>query len=243
MTHHKDAILSLALALLLPQASSAIDFKSLLTNPRAYHNQPVSIVGVARVKGTSFFLFENAADAKAWDTPEEIAAGKSADAARALIVAPRTNSPMDENDRYDRCRVRVTGIVDAYSHNRWNYPCTLLLVNAEGLSPPLFKSSLILSVFRNDSAESVTIRLFNARLRIYAEFDLGPGELDDVQTQKGTAEVTSTSGKTLAKYDMPELERSSEYFDKENYAFYFQFKDGKINRVSPDVAKSWNWHR
>jgi len=243
MTPHKNAILSVTLGLLLAQTSSAIDFKSLLTNCRDYHNQPVSVVGVARVKGSSFFLFENPDDARSWDAPEEIARGKSVSTARTLIVAPRKDSPMNENDKYDRTWVRITGIVDAYGHNRWNSPCTLLLVEVEGLSPPLFKSSLILSVFRNDSAESVKLRLFNARPRIYAEFDLGPGELDDVQTQKGTAEVTTTSGKTLAKYDMPELARSSEYFDEENYAFYFQFKDGKINRVSPDVAKSWNWHR
>jgi hypothetical protein len=243
MIHHKDAILSVAVALLLPQASSAIDFKELLKNPRAYHNQHVSVVGVARVKGPSFFLFENPADAKSWDAPAEITRGKSTSPARTLIVAPRRVSPMDENDRYDRSWVRVTGIVDAYSHGRWNYPCTLLLLNVKGLSPPLFKSALILSVFRNDSAESVKMRLFNSRARIYAEFDLGAGELDDVQTQKGTAEVTSTSGTTLAKYRMPELARSSEYFDEENYAFYFQFKDGKINRVSPNAAKNWNWHR
>lgn len=243
MTHHRDAILSLALALLLPQASFAIDFKELLRDPRAYHNQRVSLLGVARVKGPSFFLFENPADAKSWDDSEEIARGKAASPAPTIIVAPPRGSSMDENDRYDRSWVSVTGIVDAYSHGRWNYPCTLLLEHVKGLSPPLFKSPLILSVFRNDSVETVKIRLFNARHGFYAEFDLGPGELDDLETQTGTAEVTSTSGKMLAEYRMPELVRGSEYFDEENYAFYFKFKDGKINRVSPDAAKSWNWHR
>ena len=240
---YRDAILSLAVVFLLPQASFAIDLKELLRNPRAYHDQRVSIVGVARGIGAPLFLFESPADAKSWDDPEAIALGKSVSPARILIVAARRDSPLDENDGYDRCWVQVTRIVDAYSHGRWNYACTLLLLHIERLSPPLFKSSLILSVFRNDSAETVKMRLFNARHGFYAEFDLGSGELDDIQTQKGTAEVTGTSGKMLAKYRMPELARSSKYFDQENYAFYFRFKDGKINRVSPDAARSWNWHR
>lgn len=238
------AIINLALTFLLPQASFAIDFKELSRNSRAYHDQRVSVVGVVRGIGAPLFLFENPADAKSWGDPEAIARGKSVSPARIVILAARRDSSIDENGRYDRCWVRVTGIVDAYSHGRWNYACTLLLLDVKGLSAPLFKSSLILSVFRNDSAQSVRMRLFNARRRIYAEIDdLRPGEMTDLETQKGTAEVTDASGKTLAKYRMPELTRSSEYFDAVNSVFYFQFKNGRINRVSPVAAKSWGWRR
>jgi len=110
------------LALSLVANSSDSEFRRLLGNPRVYNNKRVSLVGFAHVDGESFVLFEN-----------ERAASKLADS-QAVSVAQRLNGP--NYDHFNKHWVKVTGVVDAYSHGLWNFPCEILLERVEPAQKP-----------------------------------------------------------------------------------------------------------
>ena len=220
--------IGIALVLLSLSSAFAVDLERLLLNPHAYHLQRVKVTGIARVEGYSFLLFQNRREAKT-----------IASVARTLAVAPRNDSPVYGNDKYDRCRVKLTGIVDADRHGRWNYPCELLLEKVEGLSGPLFESALILGAFRNESSQSIELRFFNETDTNYAKVQLGPKDMDDLSIQNGRIEVMSASGKLLTKSFLRVPATSDQHFDAINRAFYYQFKKGKIEMLSVGEGKRW----
>src|SRR5437867_151596 len=118
---HKVPFYCCLLLLLTGGVSRPADFRDVAKNPRTYHKQQVSVLGVALVQGSSsFVLYEDAQAAREY-----------AGSPKSLAIATRIDASPDENQKYDGRWVRVTGIVDANRHGRWNFPCEILLQRVE----------------------------------------------------------------------------------------------------------------
>lgn len=219
--------LCVAFFLALSCGVSAAQLKEVAKNPRAYHHQKVSVIGVAFVQGKSFILFQDPG-----------AANKYAGPPKSLPVIPRDDAPTYENDKYNDRWVEITAIVDADRHGRWNFPCELLLEKIEPLSGPVVIRRTTYAVFKNETSELVEVRLLNSSGR-YARFDLGPGGVEGFPAQNGRVEVTARNGKPLAEAQI-NINATSP-IKAAVRALYFRIGDGRIERVSDEAARAWRW--
>lgn len=202
-------------------------FREVLNNPRAYHQQRVSIKGVARVQGSSFVLYQNLRDA-----------AKNAPSSEAISVAQRSDGEI--HDELDNHWVIVTGILDANRHGMWNYPCEILLENVQAQPLPSGRQRTIISgIFRNETPTPVRIALYDRRGTKYAEFLVDPSDINGTGVQNGFAEATDERGKLIVRYDLRNLETHSKNFDLANQRYYYRIASRGIETVSPSAGKDW----
>ena len=223
----KQVCIAFILALSCGTSAGQLNVSQIAKNPRAYHHKKVSLIGVAFVQGKSFVLFQNPNAAKEYAGPP-----------KSLPVMPRNAAPPHENDKYNNCWVQITAVVDADRHGRWNSPCELLLETVQPLSGPVVIHATTHAVFRNETSEPVQVRLLNSSGK-YAQFDLGPGGIEGFPAQNGRIEVTTAIRKPLAKGQINLNAKSR--VSAPIRALYFRIRDGRIDAVSDEAARAWNW--
>ena len=223
----KQLCVAFLLALSCGASAAQLKVVQVAKNPRVYHHQKVSVIGVAFVQGKSFVLFQDPGSAKEYAGPP-----------KSLPVMPRDDAPTYENDKYNDCWVEITAIVDADRHGRWNFPCELLLEKVEPLSGPIVTRRTTYAVFRNETSRAVEVRLFNSSGK-YARFELGPGGVEGFPAQNGHVEVTTANGKALAEAQVNVNAKS--LVSAGVRALYFRIQGGRIETVSDEAARAWRW--
>jgi hypothetical protein len=216
----------LATSIFVPRLG-AIDFKSLLGNPKAYDGQRVSVIGVVIGDGPEFELFQNVSDAL--DPKSD---------SRAFYVIAK--GKWARTRPYDLHSVRITGTVNTNRHGIWGYAGQISLETIEVLSAgPLTTQSMPFGVFRNETRKTIAVRLFDSS-GPQAGFQLGPGDSVSLPISDGRIEVFDIGGKLLAK-DILGARRNSKNYDRKFGAFYYRITTARIEKVLPTSGMYWEW--
>lgn len=205
-------------------------FQSVLENPKAYQNEQVSLTGVIAGNGPVFELYKSASDAE-----------RPAPASESLYVISGAGKP--QTGLYNLYKVRITGIVDANRHGHWGNPCTIVLGAIEVLSAePVAMSKFPTAVFRNDSPESVVVRLRNGNPEVTFPIP-ARSAVQSIISDGEDIDVLSHKGSLILHDKIQNLDRSSPYYERKTGNFYYLIRDNKVKRVLPDLAKNWKWLR
>ena len=220
----KHIVFSGLLSLLLADAASAVEFKTLTRNAIAYHGQKVTVKGVARVQGLSFHLYGNASDARRFASGE-----------RAIVVSQNSEGP--RYDRYDNRWIEISGTVDAHQRSAWGYPCVVFLdaIKALPLPAPGKQHVVIEGIFKNEDPEDIIIVLFSDRGRMYAQIPVAAYQSNGTGIRGGVIEIRSaTDRKVVWRSALPQ---DLKYFDRAGRKYYYRIVHGKLEAVTPEDAK------
>lgn len=203
---------------LLASRSHAGQLSDVLRNPRAYDHKEVALIGVARVEGDSFVLYE-----------DPVAASKL-DGSKGIYVEQKRGGP--DYDRFDREWVKLIGIVDAEKRS-----VSVERVEAVPARPrPEIKDVTTYGVFQNETPNEVQITLLNETGREYGELSIGPNESNRSAIYKGTAIATTLAGAEVARGAItpPDLSPSEQYLprDSDKRIVYYRVRSGKIEAVA-----------
>jgi hypothetical protein len=225
------------LAVALGTTSYAAEFAEVVTHPRAFHNQVVSIVGLAMVEADRFYLFEN------------VAAVSKQDFSRAIYVDQ--GASVGSYDRFRNRWVRLTGLVDADHHGPLrNFPFELVLKSVELLDrPPEEQWPRDLGWFKNETGGAIRVFLSEGADHYYGIFNIGRDGVNGMAVHPETVAIVTPSGtesvvlipegEEIAKAKLlipPRTHRPEEPADR---IFYYRIREGKIELVPAQEAKDW----
>jgi hypothetical protein len=209
-------------------ASFAVDvpFDDVLKNYSRFEDQRVTIVGVAEVHGGDFLL---------WDVGDR----QHKNLKRSISASwdPRlpnypSGTTISHYTYVNLRRVKVTGVVDTHFHGRWgNLPFQLRLDRVQVLSGGRQRQFLVdIGIFHNAMSAPIQVHLHNRSGFECAEMSgVEPNGSDDSAIEEGFAEITSLSGKPIAKCKISLSGSSKSYYDSYKHAFYYRIANG--NRV------------
>jgi hypothetical protein len=221
------------------------ELRDVIAHPEKFENQRITVVGVARVPG-DFYL---CADEKA-------AADRHP--STALIVR-RNNSTQPEYRELDRQWVRVTGVMSSKEGGGYDSGVGVLLEHVDLLRdrpPPRIPDSTVLGVFKNSTAEPLSIQLVpNSEQGIGTIFFLKPGDADETDVSEGRVVASQLKGsknvplhkreigKPVASGEITfrSLPSNYEYSDEpsDKRRLYFKIADHEIKRVDVSEGRSW----
>jgi hypothetical protein len=232
MNRIKIPLLGLAAVALIAATASgnpSSDFEQILNNPKRFNGKRVTLVGVAEIGGSEFFLYPDVPSAKK---------GKNAIFVDAHIF--------DENpyEKFNNHWLKITGIVDTNLRPPLGIgACSIVLEHLEPLPLASLQDDSIRGVFRNDTGRAIDIK-FSAPSGAGYIIDLPPGQVSKASViSKGVVTVSSRSGKLLVTGDLIPSSDSERYFDTKTRTYYYRITDGKIILVSSSEAEEWNHKR
>ena len=213
--------------------TAEVRFDDLMRNPSRFHQQQVTVTGLAEV-GYTIELWRDVRARHRVDLKRVITVVQRVDEARrGSVIAPHSEANL--------YWVKVTGIVDTHLHGRvGDEPFQLLLEHLEILPGPRERQFLpVLGYFRNDT--SITVRLTAYRPSgKYAETGAGPGGITEIAIHKGKVVVSRLSGKPLAQCELTSPRGAGSYYDPQRKAYYFRITNTGIQPVLPQGARGWN---
>ena len=219
--------------------SQAIDLSvdDLLKNYSRLAGRRVTVVGLAEVNGSDFYL---------WDLQDSTHKRQSG-AVSVLWDMRLPNYPPGSNIAHytylNLRRVRVTGLVDTHFHGRWgDIPFGFDLKRVDVVAGPRQRQFLRnLGVFHNSMSVGVWVRLERRRrANEWTDMELAPGGYNDTEIEDGFAVVTSLSGKPIAKCKIAVGEASRRYYDSRQHVYYYDIRNSRIKLVMPEEAKHWD---
>jgi hypothetical protein len=212
-------------------------FNDVLKNYSGLNGRRVTLVGLAQVEGSDFYL---------WDLQDT----GHKDLKRAISVLWDTrlpNYPPGSNiSHYTYLSfrpVRVTGLVDTHFHGRWgDIPFGLDLERVEVLPGARRRRFLRdIAVFHNSMSIEISVRLYRrSHSNESSEMELGPGGYNDTAIEDGFATVTSLSGKPITKCRISLGGANRRYYDSRQHVYYYDIRDGGMRLVMPQDTKHWN---
>jgi hypothetical protein len=220
-------------------ACFAVDlpFNDVLKSYSALHGRRVTLVGLAQVEGSDFFL---------WDLHDK----RHKDPERAIWVLWDTrlpNYPTGSNIAHytylNFKPVRVTGLVDTRFHGRHgDIPFELHLQRVEVLPGPRRREFLRdIAVFHNSMPIEIRVRLDSRRSPNESTLiELGPGDYNDTAIEDGLATVTSVPGKPVTKCKISLGGANLRYYDSRQHVYYYDIRGGRMRLVMPGETKYWN---
>ena len=207
----------MAVALFASQ-SQATQLSDVLGNPGRYNHKELTLIGVARVEGDSFVLYE-----------DPIAASKL-DGSKGIYVEQKRGGP--DYDRLDRQWVQLIGILDAGKQS-----ISVQHVEPVAARPrPDVKDVTTYGVFNNETPTDVHVTLLNETGSAYAELSIGLKESNRSAIYKGTAIATTASGVEVARGAItpPHLSSNEQYLRRDSHKriAYYHIKSGKIEPMA-----------
>jgi hypothetical protein len=212
---------------------NAEDLTSVLRTPSRYHQKRVTLTGVLFGSGPVLELFATAADAREADVRKSV-----------WVVTPDGWQPRPIHMR----RARIVGIIDANGHGMRGNPCEMKLEKLTILSGPVVPWEDSYIICHNETKTTV---LFSVTVPLKRSTHGSKGLVSPGAYFESAAlglrysaeiNVLTATGTPITKGTFS-VGPGTPFFDTENAASYFRVKDGKIERISPLVAKSWGWKR
>jgi hypothetical protein len=219
-----SAVIGLSLIAESVQAAPSSDFKRLLAHPAAFHGKRVTLTGVAKIGGSEFFLYPDVSALR--------------DSKPAVFVAQNPRGAM--YDKFNNHWLKVTGIVNAKGHGPLGGDtCELRLERVEPLPRPSLPDRNIYGVFRNEGPATVTLKV--SAPSGYSVFDIPPHfTAPPGVISNGTVEVTTRSGKLLAKANLLPRGAAERYFDNAHRTYYYRVTEKTIDLVWPSETTRWD---
>jgi hypothetical protein len=219
------ASIALCLAAATATALASSEFERLLRNPKSFNGKRVTLVGLAEIGGSEFFVYPDILSAKRGEN--------------AVFIDAKTR---DENpyEKFDKHWVKITGVVDlGIRPPLGGGECSILLERLEPLHRPPVLEDSVKAVFQNSTRETVHLKVPTPTGYGYA-MRIAPGTATQpIRIAEGEISVTNDSGDTIAKGNLAPKRLRDQYFDFEKQTFYYLIKDGKISAVLPLDASNW----
>jgi hypothetical protein len=218
----------------------------MLQNYRSLGNRRITVVGLAEVEGSDFYL---------WDLRDK----HHKDLKRTVSVVWNMrlpNYPPGSNIAHytylNLRRVRISGRIDTGFHGRWgDIPFGVILDTVETLPGDRERRFLKdVGVFHNSIPDTVEIRLYSRRGSVYCEMTgIPPGAYNETGIEEGSATVVlrSTGGKLTVQSEKVIATctilfggAARRYYDSRQHVYYYDISAGKIRLVMPTDAYKWN---
>jgi len=218
-------LLALALIAATESPVHASEFDELLKHPKTFNGRRVTLVGLAEIGGSEFFLYPDVQSAKR---------GENAIFVDAHIL---NENPYEKLNNH---WLRITGVVDTGIRPPLGFEaCSISLERVEPLSYPPLADSTVRGVFKNDTTITVDVKFSTPTGDGYI-VNLPPGKVSKPSTiTAGAAAATAKSGEPVAKGDLIIRPAPDRYFDSENRTYYYRIRYGRLSPVLPSEAKTW----
>jgi hypothetical protein len=218
-------LLTLALIAITGSAAPASDFDDLLKNPKVFNGRRVTLVGLAEIGGSEFFLYPDVQSAKR---------GENAIFVDAHIL---NENPYEKLNNH---WLRITGIVDTGTRPPLGFgTCSVSLERVEPLASPQLADSDVKGVFKNDTTITVDVKFSTPTGDGYI-VNLPPGQISKPSTiSAGSVAVTAKSGESVAQADVVIRPPPNQYFDSGNRTYYYRIRHGSITPVVAREASKW----
>jgi hypothetical protein len=220
-------VVLVALALIATPGSAvrASDFDELLKNPKTFNGRRVTLVGLAEIGGSEFFLYPDVQSAKR---------GENAIYVDAHIL---NDNPYEKLNNH---WLSITGIVDTGIRPPLGVgTCSISLERVEPLSFPPVADSSVRGVFKNDTTVTIDVKFSTPTGDGYI-VNLPPGYVSAPSTiSAGAVAATAKSGEPVAQGTLVVPAAPNQYFDSENRAYYYRIRYGSITPVLPREANNW----
>jgi hypothetical protein len=155
-----------------------------------------------------------------------------------LVIAPQGWRP---GRPYAMRFVRITGTVEASEHGFWGNPCSIHFQQIEVISErPASNPATTIAVIANNSPASYFILIDSPDVK--ARLTIRPKQFLELPRFNGTLRVVSGDESVICEVKL-ETSRRALNFDPEKMVFYYQIVNGKVEGVSPRIARKWSWRR
>ncbi len=216
----------IALGLLATNATGAAssDFERLLRNPKIFNGKRVTLVGLAEIGGSEFFLYPDVRSAKR---------GENAIFVDAHIL---NENPYEKLNRH---WLKITGTVDMGIRPPLGVgECSIVLEQIKLLARPPVPDDSVRAVFQNSTGQTIDIKIptpngYSYAMRIPPETSTKATVISNDQVT-----VSKRSGETIAKGALS-WDTDDKYFDRNSRTFYYRISNGRIMRLLPREAEKW----
>lgn len=219
------ALMALALIATMGSGVRASEFEEILKNPKNFNGRRVTLVGLAEIGGSEFFLYPDVQSAKRGEN--------------AIFVDANI---LNENpyEKFNNHWLRITGIVDTGIRPPLGVgSCSISLERVEPLSHPPVADSSVKGVFKNDTTVTIDVRFSTPSGDGYI-VNLPPGQVSKPSTiSAGAVAVTAKSGEPVAQGDLVIRPAPNQYFDSANRTYYYRIRYGSITPVVAREASNW----
>jgi len=217
----------------------------MLQNYRSLRNRQITVVGLAEVEGSDFYL---------WDLRDK----HHKDLKRTVSAVWNMrlpNYPPGSNIAHytylNLRRVRISGRIDTGFHGRWgDIPFGVILDTVEMLPGERERRFLKdVGVCHNSTSDTVEIRLSSRRGSVYCEMTgIPPGEYNETGIEEGSVTVLRLAEGKLAVHPEKVIAACNislggstrRYYDSRQHVYYYDVSAGKIRLVMPTEAQKWN---
>ena len=218
--------ISVALALLAATANGipASDFEQIVKNAKKFNGKRVTLVGLAEIGGSEFFLYPDVQSAKRGEN--------------AIFVYANI---LNENpyEKFNNHWLRITGIVDTGIRPPLGVgECSIVLEQLKLLRRHPIRDNSVRPVFQNSTGQTIDIKIptpngYSYAMRIPAESATRPTIISN-----GELRVSKRSGETIVKGTL-RWGTDDKYFDHNSRTFYYRISNRRITPVLPREAKNW----
>lgn len=216
--------------LLISATAQGTSVKDIVSKSKSLDGTQVTVVGVAAVDGPHFVLYDPPRAQTLRGFSEEI------------LVAPLVSGPryLRLNNRW----LKISGRIHRRERPTDYYGCILEVQTITVLRKPPVPEPRTLALFANQTSIPLTLRLYGRCGGIAAEFSLGRGGLEKLETSEVyEVKVFDVAGHPAGSYAPFPQNRSSVMFDQVRGTFYFRITGGKIALSPPshsgDLIQRW----
>jgi len=218
--------ISVALALLAATANGipASDFEQIVKNAKKFNGKRVTLVGLAEIGGSEFFLYPDVQSAKRGEN--------------AIFVDAHI---LNENpyEKFNNHWLKITGIIDTGIRPPLGVgECSIVLERLELLPRPPLRDDSVRAVFQNQTGETIDIKIPTPNGYSYAMRIPPDSATKATLISNGEVTVSKRSGETIAKGTLS-WGTADKYFDRNSRTFYYRISNSGISRVLPREAKNW----
>jgi hypothetical protein len=218
------ALVTLCLLATAATGTEPSEFQRLLKNPKMFNGERVTLVGLAEIGGSEFFLYPDVQSAKRGEN--------------AIFVDAHI---LNENpyEKFNNHWLKITGIVDVGIRPPLGVgECSIVLERLELFQRPPLRDDSVRAVFQNRTGETIDIKIPTPNGYSYAMRIPPDSATKATRISNGEVTVSKKSGETIAKGTLS-WATADKYFDRNSRTFYYRISNGAISRVLPREAKNW----
>ena len=196
-----------------------------MKNPKMFNGKRVTLVGLADIGGSEFFLYPDVQSAKH---------GENAIFVDAHIF---NDNPCE---KFNNHWLKITGVVDTGIRPPLGVgECSIVLEQLKVLPRSPLRDDSVRGVFKNSTGYTIDIKLPTPTGDDYATRIAPETATAALIISNGKVTVTKKSGETIAKGTLNPKAIAPEYFDPNRKTFYYRIENGRIIPVLPGEAKNW----
>ena len=217
-------IIALAPLATTATGTAPTEFQRLSRNPKMFSGKRVTLVGVAEIGGSEFFLYPDVRSAKHGENP--------------IFVDAHI---LNENpyEKLNRHWLKITGIVDMGIRPPLGVgECSIVLERIKLLARPPVPDDSVRAVFQNSTRQTISIKIPTPNGYSYAMRIPPETATRATVISNGQVTVSKRSGETIAKGALS-WDTDDKYFDRNSRTFYYRISNGGITRVLPGEAENW----